>query len=332
MKRASFLAATTAIALLVLAAPANATHVSCGDTITVNTTLDSDVVCPEFRSFGVLIAADNVTLRLAGHTIDGMGNVAEGIFTHHAVTNGPVSGVQIRGGTIVGFQFATRLRGSNNLVQGVRFDSTILFEGVEGGPTNRAILNEQVGAPTGGGIGFSSFQSVFTDDAYATRNTVYAIGTHAVRNPRIVVNQVNCIDVIDYTTSAVIARNTVTGCEDDGITVAPFGAGSGGSSSGGASVRRNFVTGSTPFGINVDDPGSRVWCNMANGNGEGIRLQRSGDLVDENTANNNTGFGINAAAGTIDGGGNAATGNGTNCVNVACGTTSTCTRSFGPGG
>jgi hypothetical protein len=172
---------------------------------------------------------------------------------------------------------------------------------------------------------------VAPDNAYATRNTVYAIGTGG-DNPRIVVNQVNCIAVLDYRTSAVIARNTVTGCQDDGIKVAPFAASSGGTSSDGASVRRNLVTGSTPFGINVDDPGSRVWCNTANGNGEGIRLLRSGDLVDENTANNNTGIGINAVEGTIDGGGNEATGNGTNCVNVACGTTSTCTRSVGAGG
>jgi hypothetical protein len=327
MKRA-FLAATSAVALLVFDAPqASATHVQCGATITASTTLDSDVVCPDFASVGVVIGADNVTLRLAGHTIQSVAG-GSGIFTQHAVTNGPVSGVEIRGGTIVGFGFATQLRGSNNSVQGLRFDSTILFEG---GPNNRAILNEQVGAATGGGIGFSGFQFVAPDNAYATRNTVYAIGTFG-DNPRIVVNQVNCIDVRDYRTSAVIARNTVTGCQDDGITVAPFGASSGGSSSDGASVRRNLVTGSTPFGINVDDPGSRVWCNTANGNGEGIRLQRSGNLVDENTANNNTGFGINAPAGTIDGGGNAATGNGTNCVNVACGTTSTCTRSVGAGG
>jgi hypothetical protein len=43
----------------------------CGDTITADTTLDGDLVdCP---NNGILIGADNVTLNLNGHTIDGDG-------------------------------------------------------------------------------------------------------------------------------------------------------------------------------------------------------------------------------------------------------------------
>jgi parallel beta-helix repeat protein len=46
-----------------------ASHVSCGDTITTDTTLDSDLVnCP---NNGIVIGADNITLDLNGHTIDG---------------------------------------------------------------------------------------------------------------------------------------------------------------------------------------------------------------------------------------------------------------------
>ena len=43
MKRTSFLAVAATMALLGFAAPASATHVACGATITVDTTLDSDV-------------------------------------------------------------------------------------------------------------------------------------------------------------------------------------------------------------------------------------------------------------------------------------------------
>ena len=51
--------------------PALASHVSCGDTITADTTLDSDLVdCP---NNGIVIGANNVTLDLNGHTIDGDG-------------------------------------------------------------------------------------------------------------------------------------------------------------------------------------------------------------------------------------------------------------------
>jgi large repetitive protein len=57
---------------------------------------------------------------------------------------------------------------------------------------------------------------------------------------------------------------------------------------------------------------------------------QGGPTVEENTANNNAFFGIEAVHGANDGGGNAATGNGeVNCVGVPCGTTSTCPRSAG---
>src|SRR4051794_9481152 len=48
-----------------------ASHVQCGDVITSDTTLDSDLLdCP---GDGVVIGADGVTLDLAGHLIDGDG-------------------------------------------------------------------------------------------------------------------------------------------------------------------------------------------------------------------------------------------------------------------
>jgi hypothetical protein len=48
-----------------------ASHVGCGDKITTDTRLDSDLVdCP---NNGIVIAADGVTLNLNGHTIDGDG-------------------------------------------------------------------------------------------------------------------------------------------------------------------------------------------------------------------------------------------------------------------
>src|SRR5436190_22313105 len=50
-----------------------ASKVSCGDTITTDTTLHSDLVnCP---NNGIVIGADHVTLNLNGHRIDGDGAV-----------------------------------------------------------------------------------------------------------------------------------------------------------------------------------------------------------------------------------------------------------------
>src|SRR5829696_8484752 len=58
------------------AGPASASHVSCGDRITADTTLDADLVnCP---NHGIVIAADDVTLDLNGHLVDGDGTPAAG--------------------------------------------------------------------------------------------------------------------------------------------------------------------------------------------------------------------------------------------------------------
>ena len=67
-----FAAALAALAFFALSATqALATHVQCGDVITQDTTLDSDLLnCP---GAGVVIGADNVTLDLNGHVIQGNG-------------------------------------------------------------------------------------------------------------------------------------------------------------------------------------------------------------------------------------------------------------------
>jgi hypothetical protein len=69
VRDASMFVALAAACLALTAGQASASHVSCGDTITADTTLDSDLVdCP---SNGIVIGADDITLDLNGHTIDG---------------------------------------------------------------------------------------------------------------------------------------------------------------------------------------------------------------------------------------------------------------------
>src|SRR5829696_9863669 len=63
--------AAIAVVLAVTGGEASASHVGCGETITTDTTLDSDLVnCP---NNGIVIGASNITLDLNGHTIDGDG-------------------------------------------------------------------------------------------------------------------------------------------------------------------------------------------------------------------------------------------------------------------
>ena len=68
-----FVVALVTWALLgMLVSEALANHVTCGDVITTDTTLDSDLLdCP---GHGIVIGAPGITLDLNGHTVDGDGD------------------------------------------------------------------------------------------------------------------------------------------------------------------------------------------------------------------------------------------------------------------
>lgn len=89
-------------ALVITPTSALADHVTCGDVITTNTTLDADVVCPpdaigvtapDGQRYAILIGADGVRLDLAGHRIVVQESIdvsnrrrALGIYGHSRVT------------------------------------------------------------------------------------------------------------------------------------------------------------------------------------------------------------------------------------------------------
>jgi len=69
----------------------------CGDTITADTTLDKNLVdCP---NFGIVIGADNITLDLNGHLIDGLGPLE----SPDGVVIGGYDGVTVKHGRVRGF-------------------------------------------------------------------------------------------------------------------------------------------------------------------------------------------------------------------------------------
>jgi parallel beta-helix repeat protein len=82
---------------------AHAAQVSCGDTITADTTLDRDLIdCP---NNGILIGADGVTLDLNGHVIDGDGTPTAGCdleveFCDTGVANDGHDGVTVMHGSV----------------------------------------------------------------------------------------------------------------------------------------------------------------------------------------------------------------------------------------
>jgi parallel beta-helix repeat protein len=101
--------AITAVAfLLVGGGRALASHVGCGDTITADTTLDSDLEdCP---NHGVVIGAAGITLDLNGHRIDGDGTPAAGCdpqveLCDVGVLNEGFNGVAVEHGSVRQFAF-----------------------------------------------------------------------------------------------------------------------------------------------------------------------------------------------------------------------------------
>jgi parallel beta-helix repeat protein len=109
----SALIVTLVAASVFAPAAAQAAHVSCGDVITADTTLDGDLIdCP---SSGLYIGAPGITLDLGGHLVDGNGLGAAGvndIAGHDDVT--------IRNGTAQGFSQGVSLHGvSGGLLEDV---------------------------------------------------------------------------------------------------------------------------------------------------------------------------------------------------------------------
>ena len=118
---AALVAVTLAAASVFNVGSAFAGHVSCGDVITVDTKLDSDLVdCP---SDALIIRADGVTLDLAGHTIYGDGAEFEPeLFVQDRGIVVAASGVTIQNGAVYGFPtgiVAGRSQDAPNVVRGI---------------------------------------------------------------------------------------------------------------------------------------------------------------------------------------------------------------------
>ncbi len=94
-----------------------AANVKCGDTITADTTLHKDLVnCP---NNGIIIGADNITLNLNGHTIDGDGKPFAGCAQGEICDNGvldPVGhdGLTVKHGSVREFLFGLAVGPTRN--------------------------------------------------------------------------------------------------------------------------------------------------------------------------------------------------------------------------
>jgi hypothetical protein len=302
--------AVAGAALALTGAPAPAATLACGDTVTTDTTVDNDIVCSAPDAVGLVVGADNITIKFKGHSITGAGVFGQG--SAGIVTDVEHTGVTVRDAHIDGFDSGMDLSLTNSEVKGNYFNN------VDTGMTlfgNGNYLGRNI-MESSGTIGFDTFG----DDLYLWGNQVTGNPASGISvdgdNSLVVKNKVlGCSDfdgitVSGYSTFAKVALNTVTGC-DAGITMAGSGQG--------AHLQTSDVSGNCD-GLFVTDPTAFVWRNNAHDNTcSGITVGSAGATVQENAADNNGSIGIDAVLGTIDGGGNHASGNPDgDCFVVVC--------------
>jgi parallel beta-helix repeat protein len=155
-------AATGAMALG--GGPSSASHVSCGDTITADTTLDSDLTgCP---SNGIVIGADDITLDLNGHAVAGNGRPVRRCPRREVCDVGVVNdghdGITVRNGSVSGFASGVFVgRARNNRVLNVS-SSRNQFFGFVIAESARSLVRGSSGddnpEPDGDGIGIFASQ------------------------------------------------------------------------------------------------------------------------------------------------------------------------------
>lgn len=157
--RALLVAGALSLALAPGAQPAKPVHVGCGETITADTTLDSDLLdCP---NNGIVIGADNITLDLNGHTVVGNGELLrkcpKGEFCDVGLLNDGHDGVTVRDGSVREFGTGVFVgRARHNRVLAIS-SSRNQFFGFVVTESARSLIRDSSGsnnpAPDGDGLG-----------------------------------------------------------------------------------------------------------------------------------------------------------------------------------
>jgi parallel beta-helix repeat protein len=325
--RQIFLATAVAVALVVPGGEAIAGHVACGDTITADTTLDSDLV--DCSNNGIVIGADDITLDLNGHTIDGDNALVdpcpENEFCDVGVANDGHDGVRITGGMVREFANGVAIFGAReNGLSDLTTDENV-FAGILLIDSARSLVRGNSASGNAGpdsGVGIVLFESHNNRIAHNTVVGNAELAVHLLRSDR---NQIAKNRVRGHREGGIlvegraneIVRNRLV---RDGILISIFTAGGRAVDN---VVARNHVRGSRRGGISVDPvpTGTVIRRNHVFGTGaHGILVGSSNTTLTRNEARQNKRLGIKAVEGVADGGGNRASGNGDprQCVNVTC--------------
>ncbi len=281
---------STVLVVLGPAAPAGASHVTCGQTIMSRTVLDSDV--GPCTGNGIIIGADGVSLDLNGHRVFGTSEFGEGA----GILVFRKTGVTISNGTVSGF------------------DGGVVIEGGSGNTVRNIVARDNIGRTTptrtryGDGIAVLSSQNNRILSNLAVNNGPFAgIGLYSdidVDHPRETagVSSGNVLDgnkaTANVTTRAGVVNNAAT--EAAGVRLEP---GTAGNLVINNEFSRNGLDGISLFNRannNVlrnnamDSNGLRTTARR--GNGINLFAGANGNLIETNRATRNGDNGISVAS------------------------------------
>jgi parallel beta-helix repeat protein len=311
------------------ASQASASHVSCGDTITADTTLDSDLVdCP---NNGIVIGADDITVDLNGHTIAGDAQPFEPCPENEpcdvGVLNDGHDGVTIKNGAVTAFGPGVFLfKARHNRLRDLSANENA-FNGIVLSRSAHNRIERSSASRDGRNTDFPGLVLFESDHNRITHNTLSDNGDLAL--------------ILYASDRNHISHNKARGNPEDGMIIegdrneivrnrlVENGGGilitivTRGEEAVGNVVSRNEVRKPRAGGIAVDRVPQRtlVSRNHVVGAGRaGIMVGSPSTTITKNRAVRNDGLGIKAVEGVIDGGGNRASGNGDRrqCVNVKC--------------
>lgn len=309
MKRhAGWLGALSLLVGALLVAPAGAgadPGISCGATITVDTSLTKNLRCP---ADGLLVAGDGVTLDLAGHNVSGSG-AGSGITVSGA-------NVTVTNGVVKGFQQGVDVDQTGNQATLSRLTVKGNGTGLEVGPN--------LTGPTRGTVSDSEFTSNAFDGIFLN-GTFWTIEDTTISH-----NGRDGIHGYPDAFRQTIVGNQIKDNAGHGISFT--------NQNDGLTIADNVVSKNGADGIHIDTSTAQITGNTTRANqGTGIWVNEGAGLafgpfyvIGDNTSTGNLGFGIRSCIfvdplhtcepGMTDGGGNVARSNQLlpECINVVC--------------
>jgi parallel beta-helix repeat protein len=193
----------------------------CGDEITQDTTLDGDLTCPTGPA--LVIAADNVTLDLGGHTVSGDPNAPDG---GPGILLRGVSGCTVRNGTVQHFGAGVVISGgARNVVEHVTAQDNIgpsggdFGDGIVVSKSKENRIRRNTVRRNGPYSGISLVEECDGNDVrdnVVTDNNMMHVGDPSAGRQAMGIR----IEGPAANNNKVV-RNTVTGSGSSGITVLP---------------------------------------------------------------------------------------------------------------